>query len=79
MPRESVCFKVENINDKYNFKLIKKRLDSIKGVLSVSLNDDNKQVSVDYDNTGVSRNRIEESLSEMGYDVSTVIGYQHVL
>ena len=68
MAKESACFTVGGISGKHDVKDIKRGLDTLPGVLSVSVGDDGR-VAVDFDTTGVQTERIERQLAEMGYQV----------
>ena len=68
MAKESACFTVGGISGKHDVKEIKRGLDTLPGVLSVSVSGDGR-VAVDFDTTGVQSSRIERQLAEMGYQV----------
>ena len=55
MAKESVSFKLENVSGAHDKKEIKRVLDTLPGVRSVSVNDASGQVAVDFD-TGIIRN-----------------------
>lgn len=69
MPKASVYFTISNINDKHDAKEIKRDLDALPGILSVSVSSDSKQVSVDFDTTGVQSEHIGKQLRKMGYEI----------
>lgn len=69
MSKASVYFTLGNINTKHDRKEIKRELDTLPGVLSVSISDGTDRVAVDFDTTGVQRNRIEMQLEKMGYQI----------
>lgn len=69
MSKASVYFTLNKINDKHDIKAIKGALDRLPGMLSVSVSDDAKRVSVDFDTTGVQRDRIGKQLEKMGYEI----------
>ena len=68
MTKASACFTVGGISGKHDVKEIKRELDTLPGVLSVTVSNDSR-VSVDFDTTGVQTDRIEKQLTEMGYQV----------
>ena len=68
MTRANACFTVGGISGKHNVKEIKRELDTLPGVLSVTVSNDSR-VSVDFDTTGVQTGRIEKQLTDMGYQV----------
>ena len=68
MPRANASFTVGGISGKHDVKEIKRELDTLPGVLSVTVSNDSR-VSVDFDTTGVQTGRIEKQLTDMGYQV----------
>ena len=68
MTRANACFTVGGISGKHDVKEIKRELDTLPGVLSVTVSKDSR-VSVDFDTTGVQTGRIEKQLTDMGYQV----------
>ena len=68
MAKASACFTVGGISGKHDVKDIKRGLDALPGVLSVSVGDDGR-VAVDFDTTGVQSDRIGKQLADMGYQV----------
>lgn len=69
---QSVYFEVKNVQDKHDLKQMKKGLDTLYGVLSVSVNKKDHRVGVDYDTTGVTEQQIEDYLKDRGYTVANV-------
>ena len=67
MAKESAYFTVGGISAKHDVKEIKRGLDTLPGVLSVSVG--GGRVAVDFDTTGTRRDRIGKQLAEMGYPV----------
>ena len=67
MAKESAYFTVGGISGKHDVKEIKRGLDTLPGVLSVSVG--GGRVAVDFDTTGTRRDRIGKQLAEMGYPV----------
>ena len=68
MTRANACFTVGGISGKHDVKEIKRELDTLPGVFSVTVSNESR-VSVDFDTTGVQTGRIEKQLTEMGYQV----------
>ena len=68
MAKESAYFTVGGISGKHDVKEIKRGLDTLPGVLSVSVGDGGR-VAVDFDTTGVQSGRIQKQLADMGYPV----------
>lgn len=69
MSKASVYFTLGDIDNKHDEKAIKRELDTLPGVLSVSVSDGSGRVAVDYDTTGVQAGRIEKQLEKLGYQV----------
>ena len=69
MAKASVYFRLNNLSGKRDVKKIKQELDSLPGVISVSTNDLDGTVAVDYDNSGVEYNQIEGRIQEMGFQI----------
>ncbi|QEY34804.1 heavy-metal-associated domain-containing protein [Caproiciproducens galactitolivorans] len=77
MSKASVYFRLDNLSGKKDVKKIKQELDSLPGVLSVSVNDRNDTVAVDYDNSGVEYNRLEGKIQEMGFRILSEANQTH--
>ncbi len=69
MPRETSYLQIGNLKGKHDAGLLKKKLDELPGILSVSLNSSMSQLAVDYDDTGVKQEGIVNRLKELGYEV----------
>ena len=69
---QSVYFEVKNVQDKHDLKQMKKGLDTLYGVLSVSVNQKEHRVGIDYDTTGVTGQQIQAYLNDRGYTVTGV-------
>jgi len=69
MSKESAYFQIRDIAGKHDTKELKRELDSFQGVLSVSVNTDRNVLAVDYDSTGVTCDRLEKRLEQLGYQV----------
>ena len=69
MPKESVSFTLRNASGKHDVKGIKKALDALPGVLSVSVNADTGRAAVDFDTTGIQRAQIQKQLEKSGYEI----------
>ena len=70
MSRESLYFKTYNIKDRYDELQVKEGLDTLPGVISVSVNRAENTLAVDYDSTGTHSGRIQNTLKLMGYEAS---------
>jgi copper chaperone CopZ len=71
MPKESISVTVSNLRGKQDLKQIKKKLGVLPGVASVSVNQENRRVAIDFDNTGVSHGQIMERLGALGYEIGS--------
>lgn len=72
MASASIYFTLDQIDGKHDVKRIKKTLDELSGVTSVSVNTETDSVAVDYDTTGVLIDRIQKQLERAGYTVTQV-------
>ena len=71
MSKESAYFQISNITGNHDSKELKRKLDAFHGVLSVSVNAEKNTLAVDYDNTGLTCNRLEKRLEQLGYQVES--------
>lgn len=69
MSKASVYFTLSSLGNSHDAKAIKRELDTLPGVQSVSISDHSNCVAVDYDTIGVQPARIEKQLELMGYHV----------
>lgn len=69
MSKASVYFTLSDVDGKHDVKTIKRELDTLPGVLSVSVNNASNRVAVDFDTTGVESGRIGKQLEKMGYEI----------
>nr|WP_319488846.1 heavy metal-associated domain-containing protein [uncultured Caproiciproducens sp.] len=79
MSKASAYFQVDNMADKKDVQIIKKELDTLHGVISVSTNAQTGRVAVDYDTTGVEQCRIEDKLQRLGYQIRAEKNENHVM
>jgi len=70
MSKASAYFIVNEVEGKHDIKRIKSDLDSLAGVISVSMNTARNSVAVDFDTTGIRKYQLFDKLGELGYDVS---------
>ena len=70
MPKESAYFIAKSVDGKHDMKRIKRELDRLHGVTSVSVGLRHNLVCVDYDSSGASYDRIEHCLNGMGYEIA---------
>ena len=69
MSKESVYFTLNDVDGKHDVKEIKKVLDKLPGVSSVSANERTNHVAIDFDNTGVKSDRIQKQLEKSGFEI----------
>lgn len=67
MSMESVYFRVDRLRDAHDAKALKRALDSLPGVISVSISQEKHTVAVDYDSTGVQEDRLRQTICGLGY------------
>jgi copper chaperone CopZ len=79
MAKASAYFIVNDAPGKHDFKRIKRDLDELSGVISVSMNTMRKSVAVDFDTTGIRKNQLFAQLEELGYDVSETRYETHIM
>lgn len=79
MSKASVYVTLDDINDQHDANAIKRELDALPGVLSVSVNPRSKTVAVDFDTTGVPESRIEKQLEKMGYQIRNTQVDRHIM
>lgn len=79
MAKASLYFDLENLNGKHDAAEIKRRVNTIPGVISVSVSRENGRVAVDYDTTGANRDRIRKKLDEMGLPISDEQFENHIM
>ena len=77
--KASAYYTVEGLSDKHDTKEIKRALDALGGVLSVSVSQKSGCIAVDYDTTGESCEKIEKKIKDLGYDVLDVRLDRHVM
>ena len=79
MSKASIYFDLENAGSKHDIKEIKKQLDKIPGVFSVSVGNECGQVAVDFDTTGTNPNQIRNRFKDMGYEISSEHFEEHIM
>lgn len=72
MSHSSAYFSVGKIAGKHDSNELKRGLDALPGVMSVSINSAKNQISVDFDDTGVTQNKIQRKLEDLGYHIESV-------
>ena len=79
MSKASAYFTVEDFKGKRDGKDIKKEIDKIPGVISVSVNNETARVAIDFDTTGVTQNELENKLKNLGFKASAEKLENHVM
>lgn len=72
MPHSSVYFSVRDLGNEHRSKAVKRELDALPGVTSVSVSQSDRCIAVDYDPAGVDRDRLYRRLTELGFKVDRV-------
>lgn len=70
MSHESAYFIVNPIHGSRDAGDIKRELDTLHGVSSVTVNREKRLVAIDYDSSGTSYDQIEHKLNEIGYEIA---------
>lgn len=79
MSKASAYFTLGGINGKHDKNKLKRELDTLPGVSSVSVSDDPFRVAVDFDTTGIQSDRIQQRLEKMGYEILDSRSDSHVM
>ena len=79
MAKESSYFTLKNEIGKHDMKNIKQELDKIDGILSVSVNIDKSLVAVDYDNSGIDHQHIQNKLNNLWFEMLKASNEEHVM
>jgi copper chaperone CopZ len=75
--KASAYFTVGDLGGKHHVKEIKRALDMIGGVISVSVSQKSGSIAVDYDTTGPGCEKIQKKISDLGYNVLDMRVDQH--
>ncbi len=67
MSKASMYFNLKNIDGKHDAAKLKQQLDTLPGVISVSVNTERNQIAVDFDTTGTNQDRIRKKVDELGF------------
>ncbi len=79
MSKESAYFTLGNLGGKRDAHEIKRLLDTIPGVISVSVNTITGNVAVDFDNTGTDHGALENKLGKAGFTIIEDSGKEHIM
>ena len=70
MSQASAYFTLGDLDNQHDQKAIKRDLDTLPGVRSVSISDSSGRVAVDFDTTAVQPDQIRKLLEKMGYAIT---------
>ena len=77
--KASAYFIVDDLGGKHGAKEIKRELDTLHGVISVSVSEKSSSIAVDYDTSGENCERIQKKIKDLGYGVVDVRLDQHMM
>ena len=72
MPNASLHYRLEDITGKHDVKTLKRELDTLPGVCSVSIQAGTSHLTVDFDKTALTPEQIAGKLSELGFSAAEV-------
>ncbi|HEX3026567.1 MAG TPA: heavy metal-associated domain-containing protein [Clostridia bacterium] len=79
MSKQSVYYSLDDIVTRHDAKALKKGIDQISGVISVSVNTHDKKIAVDYDSTGTNGPEIMDKISRLGFKASLTEHEDHIM
>ena len=79
MSKASVYFTLGKAAGKHDRKEIKQGLETLSGVLSVSVSEGSSRVAVDFDTTATQSGHIQKQLETMGYEVFNSKSENHIM
>ena len=79
MSKQSAYFRVPDLSGNHDSKDIKSTIDSIRGVISVSVNASTNKVAVDYDSTGTSCDSIKNTIEKVGYTAQLIANQDNAM
>lgn len=79
MSKSSIYFSVKNSVGRHETKELKRELDALNGVISVSVNDRTKNIAVDFDTSGVNQEQIKTQLEILGFDITQTQFENHIM
>jgi copper chaperone CopZ len=77
--KASAYFTLGEVGGKHGVKELKRALDALGGVLSVSVSEKSNRVAVDYDTTGQSRDNLQKTIRRLGYTVTDAERDRHMM
>ena len=79
MPKESIYFLLPEMSESHDPKKIKKAVNDLRGIISVSVNTKNKRVAVDYDNSGTYGEEITKRITAIGFSPQVLDKQEHIM
>lgn len=79
MSKASVYFDLEDISGKRDVAKLKQQLDTLPGVISVSVNAMENRIAVDFDTTGTNQDQLRKKLDGLGFTVSGEQFENHIM
>ncbi len=79
MSKASMYFDLENLDGKRGAAKIKQQLDTLPGVISVSVNENRNRIAVDFDTTGTNQDQIRKKLDVLGFTISGERFENHIM
>jgi len=68
--RENAFFIVENVHGNCGVEDIKTKLEGLHGITAVSVDSKNHLIAAEYDSSGTSYDKIENTLNKMGFQIA---------
>lgn len=77
--KASAYFRVDDIKGNHGVKELKRELDTLRGVTSVSVSTLSNSIAVDYDTTGENRDVIKKKIEQLGYNILESHTDKHIM
>lgn len=79
MPKASMYFNLPDLHNKQDSAKIKRDLDAVPGIFSVSVNAERGRVAVDYDTTGTGPEQIRGRIQKCGFEIGDEWTELHIM
>ena len=79
MAKESIYFELPDMGISQDTKVLKRAINSLHGVISVSVNSHDKKVAVDFDSTGTNGEKITDKIKELGFTPHITDIQEHIM
>lgn len=79
MSKASVYFAVKDSNGKHGAKELKRELGTLRGVISVSVNELTDNIAVDFDTSGLNQEQLKTTIEKLGYDITRTQFENHMM